>query len=169
MSSIVTSRMRDLAIYLQDPAATARLGLLVSAHLRAGDVVALEGTLGAGKSVLARAVISTLCPMEDNIPSPTFTLVQTYEPEKFPVIMHFDLYRLDTPEEALELGIEDSFIDAVSLVEWPQRLGGYLPRTALTIDLSEGDSDTSRRAKLYGGTRWQPILEALAEQFRQGV
>ena len=109
--------MRDLAIYLQDPAATARLGLLLSAHLHAGDLVALEGTLGVGKSVLARAVISTLCPQEDDIPSPTFTLVQTYEPDNRPVIMHFDLYRLDAPEEALELGIEDAFIDAVSLVE----------------------------------------------------
>jgi len=159
--------MRDLTIYLQDPAATARLGLLLSAQLRAGDVVALEGMLGAGKSVLARAVISTLCPQEDDIPSPTFTLIQTYEPDNMPMIMHFDLYRLDTPEEALELGIEDAFIDAVSLVEWPQRLGGYLPRTALTIALSDGDSDTSRRAKLHGGARWQPLLEALAGQFRQ--
>ncbi|MGC6497827.1 MAG: tRNA (adenosine(37)-N6)-threonylcarbamoyltransferase complex ATPase subunit type 1 TsaE [Candidatus Puniceispirillaceae bacterium] len=159
--------MRDLTIYLQDPAATARLGLLLSAQLRAGDVVALEGMLGAGKSVLARAVISTLCPQEDDIPSPTFTLVQTYEPDNMPMIMHFDLYRLDTAKEALELGIEDAFIDAVSLVEWPQRLGGYLPRTALTIALSDGDSDTSRRAKLHGGARWQPLLEALAGQFRQ--
>ena len=159
--------MRDLTIYLQDPAATARLGLLLSAQLRAGDVVALEGMLGVGKSVLARAVISTLCPQEDDIPSPTFTLVQTYEPDNMPMIMHFDLYRLDTPEEALELGIEDAFIDAVSLVEWPQRLGGYLPRTALTIALSDGNSDTSRRAKLHGGARWQPLLEALAGQFRQ--
>ena len=159
--------MRDLAIYLQDPAATARLGLLLSAHLHAGDVVALEGTLGAGKSVLARAVISTLCPQEDDIPSPTFTLVQTYEPDNMPVIMHFDLYRLDAPEEALELGIEDAFIDAVSLVEWPQRLAGYLPRSALTIALSDGDSDTSRRARLHGGARWQPVLEALAKQFWQ--
>ena len=159
--------MRDLTIYLQDPATTARLGLLLSAQLRAGDVVALEGMLGVGKSVLARAVISTLCPQEDDIPSPTFTLVQTYEPDNMPMIMHFDLYRLDTPEEALELGIEDAFIDAVSLVEWPQRLGGYLPRTALTIALSDGNSDTSRRAKLHGGARWQPLLEALAGQFRQ--
>ena len=159
--------MRDLTIYLQDPAATARLGLLLSAHLYAGDVVVLEGMLGAGKSVLARAVISTLCPQEDDIPSPTFTLVQTYEPDNMPAIMHFDLYRLDTPEQALELGIEDAFIDAVSLVEWPQRLAGYLPRSALTIALSEGDSDTSRCAKLHGGARWEPVLEALAGQFRQ--
>ena len=159
--------MPGLAIYLQDSAATARLGFLLSAHLHPGDVVALEGTLGAGKSVLARAVINTLCPQEDDIPSPTFTLVQTYEPDNMPVIMHFDLYRLDAPEEALELGIEDAFIDAVSLVEWPQRLASYLPRSALTIALSDGDSDTSRRAKLHGDARWQPVLEALAGQFRQ--
>jgi len=159
--------MTRLDLTLADPAATVRLGHFICGDLKAGDVVALTGPLGAGKSVLARAIIRHACPQEDDIPSPTFTLVQTYEPDNMPAIMHFDLYRLDAPEEALELGIEDAFIDAVSLVEWPQRLAGYLPRSALTIALSDGDSDTSRRARLHGGARWQPVLEALATQFRQ--
>lgn len=153
--------MRALTLTLQDPAATAQLGLLLCGHLRAGDVLALEGTLGAGKSVLARAIISTACPLEDDIPSPTFTLVQTYEPEAMPMIMHFDLYRLDDPQDALELGIEDAFIDAVSIIEWPQRLGGYLPRTALTIALAAGDQETSRIAHIRGDARWDQVLDDL--------
>lgn len=153
--------MPALTLTLQDPAATAQLGLLLCRHLQAGDVLALEGTLGAGKSVLARAIISTACPLEDDIPSPTFTLVQTYEPEAMPVIMHFDLYRLDDPQDALELGIEDAFIDAVSIIEWPQRLGGYLPRTALTIALAAGDQETSRIAHIHGDPRWNPVLDDL--------
>ena len=153
--------MRALTLTLRDPAATAQLGLLLCGHLRAGDVLALEGTLGAGKSVLARAIISTACPLEDDIPSPTFTLVQTYEPEAMPMIMHFDLYRLDDPQDALELGIEDAFIDAVSIIEWPQRLGGYLPRTALTIALAAGDQETSRMAHIRGDPRWDQVLDDL--------
>ena len=104
--------MPELQLTLHDPAATARLGLLLSGQLQAGDVIALEGALGAGKSVLVRGIIQAACPAEDDIPSPTFTLVQTYEPDDLPLIMHFDLYRLETPEESLELGIEDAFIDA---------------------------------------------------------
>ena len=150
--------MPALTLTLQDPAATAQLGLLLCRHLQAGDVLALEGTLGSGKSVLARAIISTACPLEDDIPSPTFTLVQTYEPEAMPVIMHFDLYRLDDPQDALELGIEDAFIDVVSIIEWPQRLGGYLPRTALTIALAAGDQETSRIAHIHGDLRWDPVF-----------
>ena len=157
----------SLALTLPDLAATKHFATALSRFVAPGRIFSLSGPLGAGKSELARAMIEASCGPQDDIPSPTFTLVQTYEPDNMPVIMHFDLYRLDAPEEALELGIEDAFIDAVSLVEWPQRLAGYLPRSALTIALSDGDSDTSRRARLHGGARWQPVLEALATQFRQ--
>ena len=156
--------MPELQLTLHDPAATARLGLLLSGQLQAGDVIALEGALGAGKSVLARGIIQAACPAEDDIPSPTFTLVQTYEPDDLPLIMHFDLYRLQRPEESLELGIEDAFIDAICLIEWPQRLGAFLPRGALTITLVDGADANSRIAHLGGGARWQPVLDTLRAQ-----
>ena len=158
--------MPELQLTLHDPAATARLGLLLSGQLQAGDVIALEGALGAGKSVLARGIIQAACPAEDDIPSPTFTLVQTYEPDDLPLIMHFDLYRLETPEESLELGIEDAFIDAICLIEWPQRLGAFLPRGALTITLVDGSDANSRIAHLGGGARWQPVLDTLRAQMQ---
>ena len=158
--------MSPIELKLDDPAATERLGFLLARHLRAGDVVALAGNLGAGKSVLARAVITCLCPDEDDIPSPTFTLVQTYEPPSGSPIMHFDLYRLEMPEEALDLGIEDAFIDAICLIEWPQRLGPFLPRTALTIELSavEGEPD-ARSVSVAGGARWADLLGVLRNAF----
>jgi tRNA threonylcarbamoyladenosine biosynthesis protein TsaE len=92
--------------------------------------------------------------------------VQTYEPDDLPLIMHFDLYRLETPEESLELGIEDAFIDAICLIEWPQRLGAFLPRGALTITLVDGADANSRIAHLGGGARWQPVLDTLRAQMQ---
>jgi tRNA threonylcarbamoyladenosine biosynthesis protein TsaE len=151
--------MTRLNLTLCDPAATTRLGHFISAALKAGDVVALEGPLGAGKSVLARAIIQHACPQEKDIPSPTFTLVQTYEPDVGSPLMHFDLYRLDAPEDALELGIEDAFIESICLIEWAQRLGPYLPRTALTISIQpDPDMPDTRIFSLAGGARWYPLL-----------
>ena len=155
--------MSDLDLTLEGPTATTRLGFCLSSLLRAGDVVALAGPLGAGKSVLARGIVTALCPHEADIPSPTFTLVQTYEPDDGPPVMHFDLYRLKAPEEALALGIEDAFVDAVCLVEWPERLGSWLPRNVLCIKLERDPSTPKRRvARLSGGARWQQQLGKLA-------
>ena len=154
--------MARLDLKIDGPAATERLGHFIAAGLGAGDVVALEGPLGAGKSVLARAIIQHACPHEDDMPSPTFTLVQTYEPACGPSLMHFDLYRLDTPEDALELGIEDAFIDSICLIEWAQRLGPYLPRTALAVSIQPvADMPESRIISLDGGARWQAVLTAI--------
>ena len=154
--------MTELDLTLEDPAATARLGLCLSGELRAGDVVALSGPLGAGKSVLARGIIAALCPDEADIPSPTFTLVQTYEPDSGVPLMHFDLYRLEAAEEALDLGIEDAFVEAVSLIEWPERLGPWLPRQALRITLTPDPADTdARHVHFSGGSRWHDFMAGL--------
>jgi tRNA threonylcarbamoyladenosine biosynthesis protein TsaE len=158
----------DLTIY--DPAATERLGHFIAADLTAGDVVALEGPLGAGKSVLARAIIQHACPQEHDIPSPTFTLVQTYEPTEGPSVMHFDLYRLDSPDDALELGIEDAFVDSICLFEWAQRLGPYLPRTALNVSIAPDPAKTDGRIiSLAGGARWQPLLVGIEAAMGDGT
>ena len=160
--------MDGLELTIHDPAGMERLGRLLSGTLSAGDIVALDGPLGAGKSVLARSVIQSLCPAEDDIPSPTFTLVQTYEPEDGTPLMHFDLYRLEAPDDALELGIEDAFGDAVCLIEWASRLGPLLPRQALrlSIDPSAGEAGQEWRiVSLSGGARWHSVLEDLRKVF----
>lgn len=98
-----------------------------------GDVFALYGTLGAGKSTFARYFIQHLTSAQD-IPSPTFTLVQTYETSLFD-IYHYDMYRLKSPEEAYELDIEDAFYSAVSLVEWPEKISPLLPKDLWKISI----------------------------------
>lgn len=98
-----------------------------------GDVFALFGTLGAGKSTFSRYFIQTLTKASD-IPSPTFTLVQAYEAENFE-IYHFDMYRLKRPEDAYELDIEDAFYNGVCLIEWPEKIGYLLPRDIWKINI----------------------------------
>lgn len=103
------------------------------------DVFALYGTLGMGKSVLSRAFIQELMPIKEEVPSPTFTLAQSYETHDF-MVYHFDLYRIKKPEEIFEIGIEEAMYDGVSLIEWPEKMGAYLPRDVFKIEiLPEGD------------------------------
>lgn len=114
-------------------------------RLQAGDLVTLHGTLGAGKTALARCLIRALAGFDEEVPSPTFTLVQVYDLPDFP-LWHFDLYRLQEEErDILELGWEDARREGVALVEWPERLGGLLPQDRLDIDIRfiEG-KDTAR-------------------------
>jgi len=123
-------------VSLAGPGATMAFAARLAPVLRAGDVIALSGALGMGKTTFARGLIYALAaahgqPRED-VPSPTFTLVQTYPFPPF-VVYHIDLYRIERPEDALELGIEEAFADGVSLIEWPERLGPYLPADRLEI------------------------------------
>jgi tRNA threonylcarbamoyladenosine biosynthesis protein TsaE len=134
---------------LPDEKATAALAARIAAPARAGDVIALEGELGAGKTSFARAFIRARGG-GGTVPSPTFTLVQVYETGDVP-IWHFDLYRLRDPEEAWELGIEDAFRDGISLIEWPERLGSLLPARRLRISLSDAGPPNARRAVLDAG------------------
>jgi tRNA threonylcarbamoyladenosine biosynthesis protein TsaE len=144
----------ELTIDLPNPAATDALGERLAAILRPGDVVALEGPLGTGKTALARAAVRALTDPGEEVPSPTFTLVQVYQSEAGP-LYHFDLYRLEAPDQAVELGIDDAFAEGISLVEWPDRLGGYLPRRHLKIELSAGADKDSRVARVSGGAQWK--------------
>lgn len=113
---------------------TENLAQSLSEISSAGDVWALFGTLGMGKSVWSRAFIRHLTKAED-VPSPTFTLVQTYPAENFD-IYHYDLYRLKSPEEIWELNIEEAMYGAVCLIEWPEKAGVYLPRDAFRVEIS---------------------------------
>ena len=144
----------ELTLDLPDPAATDALGARLAEILRPGDVVALEGPLGSGKTALARAAIRALTDPAEDVPSPTFTLVQVYRSEAGP-LYHFDLYRLEAPDQAVELGVDDAFSEGISLVEWPDRLGSYLPRRHLRITLAAGEAKDSRVASISGGVQWK--------------
>jgi tRNA threonylcarbamoyladenosine biosynthesis protein TsaE len=121
-------------IELTTSEATARLGARIARLLRLGDAVLLRGELGAGKSTLARGLVRALTTPDEEVPSPTFTLVQAYEGPGF-TIAHLDLYRLSGPEEVYELGFDEALEEGVALVEWPQRLGARLPPDRLDIEL----------------------------------
>ena len=131
--------MSEYVFISQNEAQTADFGKRLAKFARFGDVFALNGTLGMGKSVLARAFVQELSGAEE-VPSPTFTLVQSYEAPEFE-IFHYDLYRLKSPEEIFEIGMEDMLYQGVSLIEWPEMMGAYLPKDIFEIDilpLSEG-------------------------------
>ena len=137
---------------LPDEAATERLGETLARRLRPRDVVALRGDLGAGKTTLARAILRAAAGDPALIvPSPTFTLVEVYDTRRG-AFWHFDLYRLDSAEQAFELGWEEARAEGIVLVEWADRLGPLLPAGRLDVALSiEG---TGRRAELTGDARF---------------
>jgi tRNA threonylcarbamoyladenosine biosynthesis protein TsaE len=152
-----------IALELTDEAATARLAARIAAVARPGDIIALDGDLGAGKTSFARAFIRARSGCADEVPSPTFTLVQVYELGDG-TIWHFDGYRLRDPEEAWELGIEEAFYDGISLIEWPARFGALVPLRRLEISLLPGSAPTRRRAVLDAGPGWADRLYGIAAE-----
>jgi tRNA threonylcarbamoyladenosine biosynthesis protein TsaE len=128
-----------VSIFLPTDDATTRLGTWLAARLGPGDCVLLDGPIGAGKTHLARAIIRARLGRMEDVPSPTFTLVQTYDAGDVE-IWHADLYRLSHPDEVLELGLDDALDHAICLIEWPDRMGSLLPPGAIRITLStEGE------------------------------
>ena len=129
--------MIDTHLLLPDAQATDAAGRALGGVLRAGDVIALSGDLGAGKTSLARGLLAELGLM-DEAPSPSFALVIPYAPPQLRLpVWHVDLYRLDDPAEAEELGLEDALLDGALLIEWPERLNWLWPQTlALHISVS---------------------------------
>ncbi|MBK1670707.1 tRNA (adenosine(37)-N6)-threonylcarbamoyltransferase complex ATPase subunit type 1 TsaE [Rhodovibrio sodomensis] len=166
-----------LSIPLPQPADTQTLGRRLADVVRPGDLIALTGDLGAGKTALARALIASLRDPRgadasgEEVPSPTFTLVQTYDrlsAEGAPLtVWHFDLYRLGAPEEIDELGWEEALAGGLVLVEWPDRLGARLPAPRLDVTLVYAGDDghsapAGRVAVLQGGAGWAGRIDALA-------
>ena len=127
---------------------TAQLGETLAKYAQAGDCFLLRGQIGAGKSALARAFIRSLLGPETEVPSPTFTLVQTYDYRDVE-IWHADLYRLSDTQEAVELGLTDAMADQICLIEWPELMDGLAPETALNIEL-EVASDCHLATLTYG-------------------
>ncbi|MGZ3306171.1 MAG: tRNA (adenosine(37)-N6)-threonylcarbamoyltransferase complex ATPase subunit type 1 TsaE [Asticcacaulis sp.] len=129
---------RPHRFHLPDEKATAALGALIAAQLRASDAIYLHGGLGMGKSSLARGLIRALTSPDQDVPSPTFTLIQSYAAPGFE-ILHLDLYRIERPQETLELGLDEALSDAVLLIEWPDRLGhlGFDARLDIILELPD--------------------------------
>jgi tRNA threonylcarbamoyladenosine biosynthesis protein TsaE len=145
---------------LPDLEATAVVARRLAAALRVGDVVGLAGPLGAGKTTFARHLIQFLGVAEE-VPSPSFNLVLSYETTAGEV-WHFDLFRIKAPDEAFELGIEDAFADAISLIEWPERLGTLLPPARLEIILEPLNGGETRCLRWRGfGAVGRRLAQAL--------
>lgn len=138
---------------LADEAATGRLGQAVAAQLRSGEAVCLTGPLGAGKSTLARALVRALTTPDEEVPSPTFTLVQFYEGPRL-AVAHFDLYRLSDPDEAYEIGLDEALDAGAAVIEWPERLEGRLPPDRLDIEIALAQ-DGGRTARLTPHGAWE--------------
>jgi tRNA threonylcarbamoyladenosine biosynthesis protein TsaE len=152
---------------LPNQAATERLAAIVAAEARPGDAILLSGDLGAGKTHFARAFINALSDAVEEVPSPTFTLVQSYAATVAgrPVeIAHFDLYRLKSPDETIELGMEEAFAESISLVEWPDRLGALTPKRHLALRLEIVSDGGTRHAALQGTEDWRERLDRIAER-----
>ena len=139
-------------IALSDEAATSALGAALASALRVGEAICLTGPLGAGKSTLARALVRALTTPQEEVPSPTFTLVQVYEGKDL-TVAHFDLYRLTDPDEAYEIGLDEALEDGAVLIEWPERLEGRLP--ADRLDIVIGFEGAGRSARLVPHGAWR--------------
>lgn len=139
---------------LDHEADTARLGAALALALKSGEAICLEGPLGAGKSVLARALVRRLTSQDQDVPSPTFTLVQFYEGAALSVA-HFDLYRLESADEAFELGLDDALELGAAVIEWPERLGRHRPADRLDIEIMLDDDGETRHARLTPHGAWE--------------
>jgi len=146
------------AFSLVDEDATRALAERIADILQPGDTLLLEGDIGAGKSAFARALIRARLGRMEDVPSPTFTLVQTYEDENGD-IWHCDLYRLTHPDEALELGLDEAFEAAICLIEWPDRLGDAAPKSALRLSFEA--QQAQHHVTIAGPDPWADRLRGL--------
>lgn len=152
---------RSLRLNSQDQ--TDRFASALAPLLRAGDTILLSGGLGAGKTHFARRIIQTrlaAANLFEDVPSPTFTLVQTYD-DGTVEIWHSDLYRLGSSDEVIELGLEEAFTNAISLVEWPDRLDDLTPGNALHLSFAMTETPGERQVDAASSSdRWQALLNA---------
>ncbi len=151
-----------LTLTLASPEATAQLARNLGALLRPGDCLLLEGAIGAGKTHFARHLIQSLIEIPEDVPSPTFTLVQTYDTTAGE-LWHADLYRLSAPEEIEELGLTEAMETAICLIEWPDRLGPLTPPGALRLSFAttDADEDTRRLTLSWTAPGWTDRLAQL--------
>lgn len=150
----------SVSLNFSSPTQTADFARSVLSILGPGDVLLLSGSIGAGKTHFARALIQSALAEHDlveDVPSPTFTLVQTYEAGTLE-IWHADLYRLTHPDEVSELGLDEAFETALCLVEWPDRLGDLAPQSALSLSFAT-TGDEARTLTIQGADHWKTRLQ----------
>lgn len=161
MSDLTT--FKSVKIHLASESEMLQFAQKMADEMTQGDVLLLDGDLGAGKSFFARNFINHLAQKQwgklIEVPSPTFTLVQIYD-QLWPPIWHFDLYRISTPEEAYELGLDDAVKNAICLIEWPSRLDNDLPANCLNI-LFKHDGLDSRNVELLLNAHWAERLQGI--------
>lgn len=146
------------------PQDTAALATSLGPQLAAGDTLLLSGPVGAGKTHFARHMIQSVLREPEDVPSPTFTIVQTYDTDACQV-WHCDLYRISSTYEIEELGLWDAFEDAICVVEWPDRLGDLAPSNALHIDFSNGSNgDTRKLIAQWTGPHWASRLRVWTQE-----
>lgn len=157
-----------ITLDLTSPEQTACLATILGRMLGAGDVLLLGGSIGAGKTHFARALIQSRLAAEglaEDVPSPTFTLVQTYIAGALE-IWHADLYRLTSPDEVLELGLDEAFETALCLIEWPDRLADLAPGGALALDFA-ATGDEGHRILTLSGEGWADRLTPAIAEFNR--
>lgn len=152
--------MWPLTIAIPTEEETKKIAHLLASILQKGDIIALFGDLGMGKTTLSKYILQSFG-FED-IPSPTFTLVQTYATPT-QTFYHFDLYRLKTTEEIWELGIDEAFYEGICLIEWPERLANILPETALHCYFKQEKNTSERSLVFKGPASWQSRLTKIFE------
>ncbi|MCA0042921.1 tRNA (adenosine(37)-N6)-threonylcarbamoyltransferase complex ATPase subunit type 1 TsaE [Celeribacter litoreus] len=151
---------QEVILSLENEEQTAQCATALSAHLRAGDVVLLDGQLAAGKTFFSRALVRALG-SDETVTSPTYTIANIYETPKGQVL-HVDAYRLKGATEFYHLGLEDELEHGIALIEWGSRLGDYFD-APLSIQIGFGETETARTLTITAGApRWAPVLEALA-------
>ncbi len=155
--------MTDIRLTLTSEAETQDLAAALAPELRSGDVLLLDGPIGAGKTFFARALIQArlrAAGIVEDVPSPTFTLVQTYD-DGICEIWHADLYRLGSLGEVVELGLDEAFDTSICIVEWPEKLGAMKPADSLHLAFSAGAEDTERQLVITAPERWMQRLNGL--------
>lgn len=154
----------SLQIPLPSPDVTAALAAEIGQHLTAGDCLLLEGVIGAGKTHFARSLIQSQMPVPEDVPSPTFTLIQTYDLPQAE-LWHADLYRLSSLDEIEELGLTSALETAICLIEWPDKLAELTPPSALHISLElDQDALEGRFATLqWTDPRWTSLMQQIAK------
>jgi tRNA threonylcarbamoyladenosine biosynthesis protein TsaE len=155
-------KMMTRTLRLDDLTSVKRIGAALGAALRAGDVLLLSGDLGAGKTELARAVIQARIGAAIDVPSPTFTLLQTYDAPDL-AIVHADLYRIERVADLTELGLDEAMEDCALLVEWPERAMGLWPASRLEVTLSIDGLGPARIAHMTGHGDWAARLDGVLE------
>ncbi len=143
-----------MPLILDNEVATLALGKKLADALRPGDKIALTGTLGAGKTTLARGILRGLG-FGDDVPSPTFAIVQQYDPPEVRLpVAHVDFYRIEEPDEVQELGLDDILMDGAMIAEWPDRMPDSFWSDALQLTL-EIENDNTRRLTWTAGPAWK--------------